>query len=505
MAYHDERPILSGQSNRAESSPAADSVAPPPSSSNLDSDITDELTDHLSLAARDLQLAGHTPEEAHQLAHRKFGDVATIRRRLWWIHQGDELMLRTALAIVCTVLILAVAALGIGNWRMSRTIDDLHATLGTMSENQKALTDAQKSILETQRLNRPLTIQGHLYVGDPSTPAPGAAVHLYRVSDRKLIEKYTSDARGQFVTAPLAPDRYFIIAPLVGFNFSRVWAGAAREKPDAVPDGARSLFGAQSAPIEVSIDGKQPQIDLDVQPIPVGQVSFDPPRGSVSIHLPDRELRLGRQLSDEQIKWLKYTFELASSLRDKGISFPIQLHSVLRVVMVKQGPDVPDLIPSRISNDEQWSVGRGIYGGGLEKTQAWAGHWSSDQPLFFGRLGRGFDLCETGKYRFAAYLTLQEFNPGGSELGASRSEDRERVALERMQSLPPGNVQHIEVQEGRRTHLRLIAPADFDKEVLAAMENVSNQADFDALFDRVWPVQVEQFGYEEMILKDVER
>ena len=38
----------------------ADSVAPTPPSTHLDSDITDELADHLSLAARDLQLA--TPQ-----------------------------------------------------------------------------------------------------------------------------------------------------------------------------------------------------------------------------------------------------------------------------------------------------------------------------------------------------------------------------------------------------------------------------------------------------------
>jgi hypothetical protein len=177
--------------------------------------------------------------------------------------------------------------------------------------------------------------------------------------------------------------------------------------------------------------------------------------------------------------------------------------SVLRVVMVKQTPDLPDLASSRSANDEPWFVGRGIYGGDYEKTQAWGGHWN--QTLFFGRLGRGFDLCEAGKYRFAAYLTLQGFSPGGSERGADRSDDRERVALERMQSLPPGDVQDLEVQEGRRTHLRMIAPAAFDKEVLSAIENVSNQEAFDALFDRVWPVKVEKLGYEDMILKDVDQ
>ena len=171
---------------------AAESVAPSPSPPNLNADITDELTDHLSLAARDLQLAGHPADEAQKLAHQKFGDLAAIRRRLFWIHQGDELMLRTALAIVCAVLVIAVAALGIGNWRMSRTIDDLHSTLATVSQNQKAITDAQKSILESQQQNRPLTIEGQLYVGDRSKPAAGAEVHLYRVSDRKLIDKYAA-------------------------------------------------------------------------------------------------------------------------------------------------------------------------------------------------------------------------------------------------------------------------------------------------------------------------
>src|SRR4051812_32538013 len=92
---------------------AGDIAAPQPQSPDLQSDIADELTDHLALSSRDLQLAGHSADESHQLAHQKLGDITAIRRRLWWIHKGDEFMQRAAFVIVLVVLILAVAALGV--------------------------------------------------------------------------------------------------------------------------------------------------------------------------------------------------------------------------------------------------------------------------------------------------------------------------------------------------------------------------------------------------------
>src|SRR5688500_17345192 len=119
--------------------PLAGPLTPQLPSDTLDTDITDELTDHLSRSARDLQLAGHTPAEANQLAQQKVGDIPSVRRRLWWIQKGDEIMLRAALAVVLVVLVLAVAALGIGGWQISQTMNDLGDTLATMNETQRAL------------------------------------------------------------------------------------------------------------------------------------------------------------------------------------------------------------------------------------------------------------------------------------------------------------------------------------------------------------------------------
>jgi hypothetical protein len=350
----------------------ADSLAPPPSSSNLDADITDELTDHLALSARDLQLTGHAPTEAHQIAQQKFGDIATIRRRLFWIHQGDEVMLRTALAVICAVLIVAVAALGIGNWRMSRTIDDLHGTLADVSENQKRITDAQKIILEAQQLNRPLSIQGLLYLGDPSKPAAGADVHLYRVSDRKLIDEYTTTPEGRFTTAPQAPDRYFLVAPLVGANpnVRRLESSTSGGFSSSASSGARSdsgpAFAVQTPPITLSQQNYSPAVELDVRMIPVGQVSFDMSAPMPSFRFPGP----ARQRDRHQA--------LESQLRERRISLPSTLRSRLQIVLLKEGPPLP-VLATRQRELADWPLTRGLYHGDLGETYDWlSSRWSEE-------------------------------------------------------------------------------------------------------------------------------
>jgi hypothetical protein len=63
----------------------------------------------------------------------------------------------------------------------------------------------------------------------------------------------------------------------------------------------------------------------------------------------------------------------------------------------------------------------------------------------------------------------------------------------------------IEVQDGKRTHFRLTSSVDIEADTFAALESATTQEEFDALFERTWPVAIENLGFEEMILPNTER
>ncbi len=254
--------------------PIAEAALPP--GSDARGDIDDEIGDHLALAARDLQLAGHANDEARQLALAKFGDVDQIRRKCWWIQQGDAVMARAALGLAIAVLILAVVGLAVGGWRMNSAINDLGDTLAAINESQKSLVDSQKQV------NRPLVIRGRLYIGDKSKPADYAEVHLYRLPEAKLIERISADNEGRFITPPLEAGSYFLVAPLVGELNPSVYH--AETIKDYVP-----LFVVQSAPISVFPWAELKEVELDLAMIGVGQISYEltePLPGEIPLRIP---------------------------------------------------------------------------------------------------------------------------------------------------------------------------------------------------------------------------
>jgi hypothetical protein len=60
----------------------------------------------------------------------------------------------------------------------------------------------------------------------------------------------------------------------------------------------------------------------------------------------------------------------------------------------------------------------------------------------------------------------------------------------------------VDVKEGQRAHFRIAIPADLEAQVKEALYNVSSQADFDALLQRIWPVTLDELSVEELILPD---
>lgn len=458
-------PDPSQKSRPLASSAGADSVAPPPPSNNLDSDITDELTDHLSLVSRDLQLAGHPPQEANQIAHHKFGDVAAIRRRLWWIQQGDEVMLRTAFAIVLVVLVLAVAALGIGGWRISETMNELGATLAEVSAAQNA------SLQYSRQPDRGLSIQGRLYVGDRSKPASFSEVHLYHLPDIKLVERLSADKDGRFATAPLPPGQYFVIAPLVGESNPVV---AQREPLDR-----SALFVAQSAPINVYPWSTDTNVEMDLKIFPTGELSFELTR-SVMFNITPKE---------------------ADQSKSGGVLRTFE--TVLFLVIPNDGARLPE--PNVWKSDMKWPL-MGAYNYSHTSTQAYRADDIKrrrifvGQPTDFDRLhgAQSVPVFRVGKYTAGAYLRVFEITRfGGPSRG--KSQTPEQILTE----LPTDQKATFEVVDGRRAHLRVTPPDGFEDQARAALEeSFEDDERLQALLDRVWPVKVEFLGQQEISKRD---
>jgi hypothetical protein len=256
-------PLHESQPDRT--SAAAESVVSPLPTPSVDADITDELNDHLSLAARDFQLAGNPADEAHQLARQKFGNVTAIRRRLWWIHQGDEIMLRAALSLIVVVLILAVAALGIGNWRMNEKLDELGDTLLAMSRTNPSLSSAGEQTLTIPQ------ITGNCFIGDPSQPAKEVEVKVYAHPKRELVRRVLTDNKGAFTSGALPPGTYTVIAPLLGeANPTDDYSYSSSSTRILEP-----VYRVQSGLLDVHTGRGPVRIDLDLKMIPVGNITFE--------------------------------------------------------------------------------------------------------------------------------------------------------------------------------------------------------------------------------------
>jgi hypothetical protein len=206
--------------------------------------IEAEIADHLATSAEQLAAAGLAPAEARQHTQQKFGDVAAIGRRCWWIKQGDSLMFRGAIIGLIVVLCIALAATTIGSWQSQTRMADQMAAL---SEQLKALAERPAP---APAVPAPLEVKGMLYVSSPDQPAAGAEDYVSRVEDGEVIRRVTADQRGEYRTGPLTAGDYTLQANV--------------QQPE--PEGTTWIRprGIQTAPIYVYPGLANPQVDLDV-------------------------------------------------------------------------------------------------------------------------------------------------------------------------------------------------------------------------------------------------
>jgi len=187
---------------------------------SFDEQLAAEIADHLAAAADDLVRRGEAEDQAARMAIARFGDVARVKRQCWWIHNGEDVMFRTAGITLLSLLTIGVAVVGFGGWQLSRNLasrtEELSGQLASLAATQEAMLAQQ----------RPPEITGRAYLGDPSRPAKDVEIQVFRFSEEPqsntgmqasgiVTRRLRTDAQGHFDSGILQSGEYCLLAPLV--------------------------------------------------------------------------------------------------------------------------------------------------------------------------------------------------------------------------------------------------------------------------------------------------
>jgi hypothetical protein len=236
---------------------------------SLDEQLAAEIADHLAAAAGDLKQRGETEDEAARLALAKFGDVARVKRQCWWIHNGEEVMFRTAGIALLSLLTLGVAVVCFGGWQLQR---NLAARTEKLSEQLESLTTTQQALLSQQQ---PPQIIGRAYLGERSKPAADVAIKIYRFPESEggvgrtrgvTVDVVRTDAEGRFKTGALQYGDYCLLAPL--------------RAPNGESDDALVFKMIQTKPLALVPGSGAATVDLDL--LASGQIDI-----TTSADIPD--------------------------------------------------------------------------------------------------------------------------------------------------------------------------------------------------------------------------
>ena len=179
-----------------------------------------EIADHLAAAAGDLKRRGEAEDEAARLALARFGDVALVKRQCWWIHNGEEVMFRTAGNRAVELVDDRRGRGWFGGWQLQRS---LASRTEELSEQLASLTTTQQAMLAQQR---PPEITGLAYLGDPSRPAKDIEIQVFRFSEEPpsnvsprasgvITRRLRTDSRGHFDSGILQSGEYCVLGPLL--------------------------------------------------------------------------------------------------------------------------------------------------------------------------------------------------------------------------------------------------------------------------------------------------
>lgn len=191
------------------------------SNESFDEQLAAEIADHLATAADDLVRRGEAKDHAARTAIARFGDVARIKRQCWWIHNGEDVMFRTAGIALLSLLTIGVVVLGFGGWQLSRNLasrtEELSGQLASLAATQEAMLAQQ----------RPPEITGRAYLGDPTKPAKDVEIQVFRFVEEPPVRgsvnrasgvvtrRLRTDAQGHFDSGILQSGEYCLLGPLM--------------------------------------------------------------------------------------------------------------------------------------------------------------------------------------------------------------------------------------------------------------------------------------------------
>lgn len=118
-----------------------------------------------------------------------------------------------------------------------------------------------------------------------------------------------------------------------------------------------------------------------------------------------------------------------------------------------------------------------------------------NRPIWFTSLSEAQTeyLVEPGVYKVGAYLSVLNHN--------SRDLPYRISAKEKYEALPDHSVTTIEVVDSRRAHFRITPPTDFAQQAREAVDASDNDDKLKELLGRVWPVELEFVGQQEMRMR----
>lgn len=277
-----------------------------PTDSSVERQIDAEIADHLAAAAERLKREGLGDEEAQRQAVARFGNLETVRNRLWWIYREEEIMLRTAAIVLAVLLIVGLLAIGYGGWHLQRSLDDRMKQLASQLD---ALNQTQQKLLDQQVTPATPSITGRVYLADPTQPAVGATVQICRVSSevqvlntgpqRKqpdVVRNLRADSEGRFHSGPLGDGDYYVFAPLLPLDSTI---------------GTLKGYYTQTEPIYLYGGRTPPPIELDVR-LKSGKLRIElsqPLASQVDLPEPERDspkpennfLAVGMQLTAQRL------------------------------------------------------------------------------------------------------------------------------------------------------------------------------------------------------------
>lgn len=410
-------------------------------------DIEAEIADHLASAVAELAGTGTSALAAERAAHERFGNIAAVRRKCWWIQQGDQVMLRLLAIGLLAALVLAIAAFGIGGWKvqtaMADRLDRLTEELASLHRGQEAMLARQSA--ETQPAEaQPAAvsavvpeIRGRAYLGDPSHPAADAEIQIWNATTMTIFRRVRTDGSGRFRSRSLPAGDYFTLARSLGADGKVVDSTPLTTQPMLVallgadakvvdstypmPQGIHYL--AQSRPLYAYPGDELPEISLDLR-FHFGELS-------VEVVAPEPPEKTGTEHLDSWLAAIQYYPQISLTSATRLPALPLDPNSdQLEATWPLVGRSPPEIL--------QENYLRSPAGGTVE------------QPL------RNYPAIMAGEYAVSA------------SVGGFFNEEPWRSLCPMIGMPAPADLDNslrITIAEGKRTHVRIMVPKAIADEV----------------------------------------